>query len=128
MPLNFQRDDSLRLVIVVGIGKVQIDEWAAMVARQLDEGIWHYGTLFDFTSVDEVVGFERRDMMSAITEISEGHGTRGPVAFVATTPAVYDRFADYVATQPLPHQARPFRDVNQAVVWLEQELSKPRQV
>jgi hypothetical protein len=43
MAINFQRDDTLRLVILVGIGKVSVDEWAAAVARQLSDGLWHYG-------------------------------------------------------------------------------------
>lgn len=127
MALHFQRDDSQRLVIIVGSGTVTMDEWAAGVARQLNEGIWHYGTLFDFTSVAEMVGFERKGLQTAISEISDTQGQRGPVALVAAKPSVYHQFADYVAAKPaVSHQTRAFRDVNQAVVWLEQALSKPR--
>jgi hypothetical protein len=129
MAINFQRDDTLRLVILVGSGKVSVDEWAAAVARQLNEGIWHYGSLFDFTAVDTMVGFDEQGVFTALKELAAAHGPRGPVALVSSTPNVYDGFVAYAGClQGLPYQTRPFRDVNQAIVWLEQELSKPRRV
>lgn len=128
MPINFQRDDSQRLVVVVGSGTVTMDEWASVVARQLSEGLWRYGTLFDFTSVDEMVGFDEAGVKTSLIEISDAHGRRGPVALVSPSPAIYRGFSEYAEKlNALPYQTRAFRDVNQAVVWLEQELSKPRQ-
>jgi len=127
MAINFQRDDTLRLVILVGIGKVSVDEWAAAVARQLSEGLWHYGSLFDFTAVDAMVGFDEQGVLTALKELAAAHGPRGPVALVSSTPNVYDGFVGYSKRlKGLPYETRPFRDVNQAIVWLEQELSKPR--
>lgn len=129
MAINFQRDDTLRLVILVGSGKVSVDEWAATVARQLTDSVWHYGSLFDFTAVDEMVGFDQQGVRTALTEIAASHGPRGPVALVSSQPNVYDGFVEYSdQLKGLPYETRPFRDVNQAVEWLEQELSKPRRV
>ncbi len=129
MAINFQRDDTLRLVILVGSGKVSVDEWAAAVARQLSEGLWHYGSLFDFTAVAEMVGFDQEGVLTTLTEIAASHGPRGPVALVSSTPTVYDGFVQYAnRLKGLPYETRPFRDVNQAIVWLEQKLSKPRRV
>jgi hypothetical protein len=127
MAINFQRDDTHRLVILVGSGKVSVDEWAAAVARQLNEGIWYYGSLFDFTAVDTMVGFDEQGVFTALNELAAAHGPRGPVALVSSTPNVYEGFVAYSARlEGLPYETRPFRDVNQAIVWLEQELSKPR--
>lgn len=127
MAVHFQRDDTQRLVIHLGIGKVNQDEWAAAVARQLSEGVWHYGSLFDFTAVDEMVGFDQQGVRTTLTEIAAAHGPRGPVALVSSVPRVYDGFVDYAAQlADLPYETRAFRDVNQAVVWLEQQMSKPR--
>lgn len=127
MAVNFQRDDAQRLVIVVGSGAVSQDDWASCVARQLSEGVWHYGTLFDFRAVGQMVGFTEHGVRQSLSEVCATQGTRGPVALVSANPTVYAGFEQYAdLVKIMPHLTRAFRDVNQAAVWLEQELSKPR--
>jgi hypothetical protein len=112
---------------MVGSGTVSIEEWAAGVARQIHEGLWQYGSLFDFTAVEALAGFDHGPMLSDLHEMAADHGVRGPVALVAVSSGVYANFSRYEATATsLPYKTKAFRDVQLAEEWLERELTRPR--
>ena len=101
-------------------GVVTADLWADVVARQIDEGAWQYGCLFDCTAAAASPVLDTlSDVHAAITKLSQEQGPRGPVAAVMRF-QVWAQYRRQLQTyiNSAPYRIEAFTDQRQALEWL----------
>ena len=133
MPMHYRRENPKERLVLTIEGTATVADWAAAVARQLEEEIWHYAVLYDATgqharlpSPSEVAEITRC-ALSLHSEI----GRRGPIAFATGASDIYGdirAWCDTVGAR-LPYPTEVFRTVDDAVRWLDARtgnLGEPR--
>jgi hypothetical protein len=122
MPIHVTRDDSTRRFTAVGEGTLTAADILGFMAEHRVGSYRPYGLLFDIRNADlqvsaaDVRGFAERTDPLTITQ-----GPRGPVAIVATQPAIYGLSRMYETLADL-RQLPPFRtfqDSDDAIAWLD---------
>jgi hypothetical protein len=98
MPVQYERDDVRRRVVITVQGALQMSEMLTAIERQRTEDTWTYGALFDFR---RVVGHptvaELRDLMGQASGHPIAAGRPGPIALLATEVVLYNRLCMYAA-------------------------------
>ena len=121
-PFAFYRDDRRKRVYIKITDELDRDVWATALARQIDEGVWHYGTLFDLEDASTFPLFAEIDRIRwDIHEIDAERGGRGPVALVLPESIVQagrERFKEYEGLVPFAFQV--FTDYGAADAWLDE--------
>lgn len=87
MPLNYNCDHAARRLTVVSVGAVTREETLAMIDRQLAEGAWSFGVLYDLRQGTTMPTSE--DLQRTVLHVGRlttKHGPRGPVALVVSDP------------------------------------------
>jgi len=126
MPLHYARLDALRRVVLTADGEVTVDEWRAAVERQIAEGCWPYGLLYDARQRSNVHSTEEvRRIIDEVSSLIGQYGPRGPVAFVAAQPAAYGMARMYgILATDVPFTYEAFQDVDAAGRWLDEQLRR----
>jgi hypothetical protein len=120
MPFRYDLDDLRRLIVVTVEGPFRADDIFAIMARQRAEQTWTYAMLYDLRGMTgEPTVADLRRLLSEAAELRQGEGSRGPVALLATDPALYGRLCTYAALGRLTTLTiQVFRDLGDAERWL----------
>jgi hypothetical protein len=120
--LAYARDDThLRIVLTV-TGTVTRDEWRQAISRQIGEGTWHYGVLYD--AMHPQARLPGPSISAAITRdalhLHREVGPRGPVAFAIANPETHTEFREWANAigLALPYPVEIFHTRHEAERWL----------
>jgi hypothetical protein len=87
MSVNYLRDDARRLIRVTVTGPIALEDFIAVMDRQITEGVWSYGVLYDLSAMAWVPSSaDIAATVEAVTRRGRLHGRRGPVALVTQIP------------------------------------------
>ena len=122
MPVRYERDDARRRIVTTVDGPFWTAEILAVINRQRGEGAWGYGMLYDLR------GMTGKPTLADLLEVMDeaisprpGQGPRGPVALLASDPALYDIACKYAALGHSTFMIRVFSDFESAEAWLAAE-------
>jgi hypothetical protein len=125
MPVNYERDDARRRVMVTVHGALRKSDMLTVIARQRAEETWAYGMLFDLRRVTEHPTIaDLRELMDEASSRRQAESPRGPVAILATDAVMYGIACTYAALGHAKLTIRVFRHVDEADRWLTEE-TKP---
>ena len=122
MPVQYERDDARRRVVITVDGPFQTSEILAVIARQHAENTWSYGMLYDLRRMTGQPTLA--DLLEVMDEaMSRGPAgrPRGPVALLATSPSLYEIAGKYAALGHATFMIHVFRDLDAAGQWLAAE-------
>ena len=128
MPVRYQRDDERRRILITTEWPFDLDELKANLDRQIAEGTWSYGVIYDARGfVGDPPSHDVLTMLSHyVGRLIAHHGPRGPVALVAVKPAWYGMHRMYSMQNADVSLVRPCKDFAEAEQWLDHELDWPR--
>ena len=121
MPIRYELDDLHRRVVVTVHGPFAPEDFRAVIERRRVDNTGGYGILYDLrgmTGEPTIVDLEQ--FMSATAQTAR---PRGPIALVATEPALYARactYADMGRSTALAIEA--FHDPDEAEQWLTAQV------
>ena len=122
MPIEYQRDDVKRRVVITFQGEFQADDVFAVIARYHTEDTWSYGLIWDTRRLTGTPTLaDLRQFMRQDAQERPGVGRRGPVAILATNSFVYMLACSYAALGQSKMTIRVFRDFDEADTWLTAE-------
>jgi len=84
MPIDYRRDDDLRLVTVTVTEPYDFQDLLAMLDRQSAENAWQYALFYDMRATTERTANQIEELVARVREIGMGRA-RGPVG-VAIAP------------------------------------------
>lgn len=106
-------------------GHVTMDAWRAAIGRQIAEGCWSYGMIYDGRDRTNEPSFE--EAHEALLEIGawiRRYGPRGPVAFIAKNLPQYDLGRTYGSiAERLAFAVETFAQPEDARQWLAAQLT-----
>jgi hypothetical protein len=79
MPIDYQRDDQRRLIVVILIDPVSFDDLTGATDRQWADGAWDYAILYDSTGTSTVRPPDEIQRLIDHTRSVGGARPRGPV-------------------------------------------------
>ena len=82
-PLVYRRDDARQRIYVTALRTLSRDDFACVLARQVDEKVWHYSVLWDLRRMVGVPANNADELADQVVLALEHLGPRGPVAIVA---------------------------------------------
>jgi hypothetical protein len=125
MPSSYQRDDARRRIVVTVEGNVSAAEALAVVSRQLADGAWSYGILYDARNdTSQPSTADVRSIVEYVGRCIVQHGPRGPVAIVTRSPSTYGMSRMYSTLgEPVNLTVEVFREIEAAEAWLESQTS-----
>ncbi len=124
MPIDYAVDHARRRVICVWIPPVENAEIVEAVERAVADGAWKYGTLHDVRAVQPRGVVRAREMAEVVGRLRAVHGSRGPVAFVASAAAVGSAQAYAILGDQAGQSTQVFWDRDAADAWLDRLTSK----
>jgi len=117
MPIRYELDDLGRRVVVTIEGPFTPADVLAIIERRRADNTGAYGILYDLrgmTGEPRIVDLQQ--FMSAAAQTTR---PRGPIALVATEPALYTRACRYAAMgRSTALVIEAFRDPDEAAQWL----------
>ena len=122
MPIGFERNDDRRRITLTATGTVTRDEALAVIDRQVAEGVWAYGIVFDIRSADALPKpSELFEILDYVRRSVREYGPRGALAIVAEPSQSHQGVRTYVSLSDPSRQFATFTDVHEAVRWLEEQ-------
>ena len=119
MPIDYERDDVNRRVLITFQGEFHAPDVFAVIARYHAEDTWSYGLIWDTRRLTGTPTLaDLRQFIRQDAQDRPGAGTRGPVAILATNPFVYGLACSYAALGRSKMTIGVFRDVEEADAWL----------
>jgi hypothetical protein len=125
-PFTYERDDAHRRIRVRAQRTLDRDEFATILARQVDEKTWTYGVLYDLRRMatsappDDAQTLADR-MVTALVEL----GPRGPVAVVAWSQDVIHTTKEYAASARRGGlRMQVFSTIADAERWLDEQEAR----
>jgi hypothetical protein len=126
MPIRYELDDLRRRVVVTVDGPFAPEDFRAIIERRRADNTGAYGILYDLRGMTgEPTTADLRQFMGAAAQTTR---PRGPIALLATEPALYARactYADMGRSRALVIEA--FHDPGEAEQWLTQAALKDDQ-
>jgi hypothetical protein len=116
MPIRYERDDAYRRVVVTVEGLFAVADFLAAMERQRDDGAWTYAMLYDLRGMTGEPAID--DLRQFMSEAERTTQPRGPIALLATDPALYGRACTYAALLGATLTIGVFRDLDEAEQWL----------
>jgi hypothetical protein len=124
VPIDYSVDHARRRILCVWIPPVENHEIVAAIERTAAEGAWKYGTLHDVRLVEPRGVTRAREMADVVARLRETHGSRGPVAFVASAAAVGSAQAYAILGDQAGQSTQVFWDRDAAEAWLDRLTPK----
>jgi hypothetical protein len=120
MPIEYAVDDERRQILVRETEPVELADVIQLLDRQAADGRWNYSSLTDLRGISWIpTAQDMRRAVDSLAMLSRQHGRRGPVAFVATEPAMFGMFRMYATlAEAVPARIEVFRNVDTAKAWL----------
>jgi hypothetical protein len=117
MPIRYELDDFRRRVVVTVQGPFAPEDFRAVIERRRADNTGAYGILYDLRGMTgEPTNVDLEQFMSATAQTTR---PRGPIALLATEPALYTRACTYAAMgQSTALVIEAFRDPDEAEQWL----------
>jgi hypothetical protein len=115
-------DAGARIIRVVARQTLTVDEVVGIIDRQVAEGRWSFGMLYDLRRVE--ASLSKQDgarVAEHANSMGAANGPRGPVALVASTQMVGAR-AVYAIRTRQTQQVEVFWDADEAQRWLTGRL------
>jgi hypothetical protein len=127
MPIEYVLDRARQRLTIVGrdpVGELDVVEW---LERQAVDGAWAYGALVDLRLVAwNPTTAEIRRILRWVVTLSVLRGPRGPVAVVATQPALFGMAHMYAAlSDQTAGRVEAFYELAAAERWLAEQLAPP---
>jgi aspartokinase len=124
---TYSLDAERRLVRVVALEALTADDLIGIIDRQLAEGRWSFGTLYDLRRTDRITS--REDATTVVTHVQRlvsEQGPRGPVAMVTSRGEMVGAALIYAfhTTHSMPVEV--FWDIEEANTWLAARVSRDR--
>jgi hypothetical protein len=117
MPIRYERDDVRRRVVVTVQGPYDLPDFLAVIDRQRGDEAWTYGLLYDLRGMTDEPTIA--DLRASMSYAAQTRRPRGPIAILATDPAVYGRACTYAALgRSTTLTIGVFRDRTEAEQWL----------
>ena len=116
MPIGYERDDVRRRVVVTVEGPFAVADFLAVIERQRGDGVWTYGMLYDLRGMTGEPAID--DLRQFMSEAERTTQPPGPVAILATHPAIYGRACTYASLVRAALRIGVFRDLDEAEQWL----------
>ena len=120
-PFDYVRDDARRRVRVTVHRTLRRHDLISIIDRQVSEGTWTYGMLYDFgLSLGPTTQADTDTLAAHVYCYLISHGPRGRVAVVARAPemiGVVQLYAAYTARADV--EVGVFWDVHEAEQWLD---------
>ncbi len=122
--MKFARDDARQRITVIESGKVSMLDVLSIIERHYGEATSRYALLADFRGASTTLTSpDIRSMANRMANL--GAAERGPVAVVATDPALFAVAHLYEQlTENVGVRFRAFHDIAAAEAWLEQHRSR----
>jgi hypothetical protein len=128
MPMQYQRDDVQRRVVIAYPGRFAPADALAAIERHHAEGVWNYGVLYDLRqlqgllpAIADLKAHMERDAQRPV----EASQPRGPVAIVTLDPIVYGIACKYAAMGRATNMTiEVFRDRTEAETWLTAQTNR----
>ena len=121
MPFEYTKDDVRRRIKIVGRDPISTSDLMAHIDRQVADGAWTYGVLYDARATSNPPSAAEMPQMAAyVQKIAAQHGARGPVAIVtreSATVAVAHIYS--VLGKRAGFRAEVFWDIDEAERWLD---------
>jgi hypothetical protein len=116
MPVRYDVDHDARRVTIVLTPPVETAEIVALLERRAADGAWPYAVLYDMRALPQ-----DRSRISTLLETARGltaiHGPSGPVAIVASAPAIGEAQAYSILGRS---GIEVFWDRDEATRWLDE--------
>ena len=129
MPYTYTRDDQRRRIVIALKGNFTASEGLATVEqRRSDVGAESYGVLYDLRgligqpTVGDLKQFMDAEALPAAGE--QPRQVRGPIAFLVTEPALYEKACTYRALGRGRLIIEVFRDFEEADAWLKNKAPR----
>ena len=121
MPIRVSRDDSSRTLTITATDPMTQEDWLGVPTTQATMGCWSYALLLDVTGAKQAFGADTIWRVADLwKELVAEHGPRGPVAIVVSDALLHATARMYtVATHSLDAKVAVFRDVSEAITWLD---------
>jgi hypothetical protein len=117
-------DAEARIIRVVAQQTLTVDEAISIINRQVTEGRWRFGTLYDLRRVDAAM---TKEDISRVAEyagpIEVTNGPRGPVALVPSRKLIAPLAAFKIRARSAM-QTEVFWDIDEAQKWLAERLRR----
>ena len=128
MPIQYERDDIRRRVVITFPPTYQVTDAEAAIERHHAEGAWSYGVLYDLRvlrgnpRVEDLKAHMERD-----AQVPPGESQpRGPIAIVAADPIIYGSACTYAALAKSTRMTiEVFRDWAEAETWMAAQMASP---
>jgi hypothetical protein len=121
MPFHYERDDTRRRITVSLSDPFSEAEGWSILDRQLAEGTWRYGLLYETRQLREPLKLAvSRVFIARVAALAAEHGPRGPVGIVAreaTAVAAGEAYARVSELSGLTVEV--FWSIEEAEDWLE---------
>jgi hypothetical protein len=120
MPCDYLVDHSRRRIVLTPRDPVSVTDVVAAVERQATDGTWAWATLIDSrlrTSAPTAAAI--RQLLARVRALSDVQGPRGPVAMVASMPAMYGMARMYATLGESVTNMQVFGDLAEAEQWLD---------
>jgi hypothetical protein len=118
-------DAGTRVIRVVARQTLTLDDVVGIIDRQVAEGRWSFGILYDLRRVDAALSKEEAARVAEhANAMGAANGPRGPVALVADTQMVGARAVYAIRTRRTQH-VEVFWDLDEAQKWLTDLLGAP---
>jgi hypothetical protein len=127
MPIQYERDDVRRRVVITFPGVYHAADAVAAIERHHAEGVWSYGVLYDLRILRGHPALaDLKAHMAQDAQPPSGEGqSRGPVAIVTTDPIVYGSACTYAALgRSTSMTIEVFHDWTEAEGWLAANTSE----
>ena len=120
MPIRYERDDARRRVVITIQGPFEPADFLAVIERWRGEDVGAYGMLYDLRSMTGEPSIA--DLRQFMSEAERTTQPPGPVAILATDPAIYGRACTYAALVRATLTVGVFRNVDEAEQWLTAQV------
>jgi hypothetical protein len=124
VPIDYTVDHARRRIFCLWIPPVEDHEIVTVIERAAADGVWKYGTIHDVRSIEPRGIARAREMAEVVARLRETHGTRGPVAFVASAAAVGSAQAYAILGDQAGQATQVFWDRGEADAWLDRRTPK----
>jgi hypothetical protein len=122
---TYTADAERRLVRVNALEPLSGDDLIGIIDRQLAEGSWSYGMLYDLRRTDRITSREDAARVAAhVEQLVSEHGARGPVAMVTSRADMVATGQVYAFRTMKNMQMEVFWDLQEAEAWLAERLRK----
>jgi hypothetical protein len=119
---TYDCDAGARIIRVVARQTLTVDDVVGIIDRQVAEGRWSFGILYDLRRVDAALSKQGAARVAEhANSMGAAHGPRGPVALVASTQLVAPR-AVYAIRTKQTMLVEVFWDPDEAQSWLTERL------